>query len=903
MSLSHLDALCRPKSIAVVGASNRPKSIGSVVIKNLLQEDFSGPILPVNPKHAAVGGVLTYPSVADLPLAPDLAIVCTPPETVPGFIEDLGRHKAKSVLIMSTDLDKFQDASGQNYRDVSLQTARDYSMRVLGPNCLGLIVPRSGLNASFAHTTVLKGDIAFVSQSDSLGIAVLDWARERGIGFSHFISLGDYADIDFADILDYLGGDPYTSSILLYIESIGNARKFISAARSASRNKPLVVIKSGLLEETLAPSTLPAGTPVEWDDIFDGLFRRAGMLRVYNVAELFDSVETMARAKPLRGDRLAILSNGGGPAIMAKEILLDQGGHLAELSEQTLDALSQKLEGDFLGRNPIRIKDQASSEVYAQALEILIKEEQVDAVLVIHVPTAFSSSEDIAGSVVNAIGRSRKNILTVWLGEKATVQARRIFALAGVPTYETPDQATRLFMDMVRYRRNQAMLMQTPDSIPKDFTPNPDTARAIITNALAENRERLNQAETNEILSEYAIPVVETRIVETAEEAALMAREIGFPVALKVLSPELRSKYEAGGVAMDLESPEEITRAAQAMTVRIRKNYPDLQLEGFMIQKMARRPGAHELILGITSTRDLGPVIMFGQGGPAAKVIKDQAVGLPPLNMSLANELIQRTHIAKLLEGGQGRPGVDLQSVRLTLVQLSQLVIDLPEIKSLSINPLLADISGVMALDARIVVQQPEAGAQLRLAIQPYPEHLEEQAALRSGESILLRPIRPEDEHSHSEFINNLSQEDLRMRFFGYVHNFSHTQLARYTQIDYEREMAFIATTQGQDEAQKTLGVMRTYFDPDNTSGEFAVVIRSDLKAQGLGSVLMDKMIRYCRERGTRELMAYTLRENRGMQALAKKFGFTVQTVPDDPETVELRLKLQTSDTGTGDEH
>ncbi|MFW6055356.1 MAG: acetate--CoA ligase family protein, partial [Thermodesulfobacteriota bacterium] len=748
MSLSQLDALFRPKSITVVGASNRPRSIGAVIIKNLLQENFSGPILPVNPKYTAVGGILAYPSVAELPLSPDLAVVCTPPETVPDYIQALGRKKARAVLIMSTDLEQFRDeATGLNYRDLSLKHAWKFSMRILGPDCLGLIVPRSGLNASFAYTSVLKGEIAFVSQSDSLGIAVLDWAKDRGIGFSHFISLGDYADIDFADVLDYLGGDPYTSSILLYIEEIRNARKFISAARSASRNKPVVVIKSGQLERTIQPSTLPAGTPVEWDDIFDALFRRAGMLRVYNVAELFDSVETLARAKPLRGDRLAVLSNGRGPAVMAMEILLNQGGHPARLTEKTIAKLSSDLENDFSGTNPIRLKDRAASEAYAQALESLIKDENVDAVLVIHIPTAFTSSEDIAGAVVNAIGRSRKNIFTVWLGEKETVQARRIFALAGVPTYETPDQATQIFMDMVRYRRNQEMLMQTPDSIPKEFTPNPDTARAIISNALAENRSRLNQAETNEILSEYRIPVVETRIVENAEEAALMAREIGFPVALKVLSSELRSKYQAGGVAMDLESEEDIIKAARAMTLRIETNNPDIKLEGFIVQKMARRPGAQELLLGMTSTPDLGPVILFGQGGPAARVIRDQAVGLPPLNMSLANEIIQQTRIAEILKGYQGQPGVDVKSIRLTLVQLSQLTIDLPEIKSLSINPLLADVSGVLVLDARIVVQKPAGADQLRLAIQPYPEHLEEEVGLRSGEKILLRPIRPEDEH------------------------------------------------------------------------------------------------------------------------------------------------------------
>jgi acetyltransferase len=458
MSLRHLESLFRPKSIALIGASNRPKSIGAVVMNNLLYGGFSGPILPVNPRYKAVGGVLSYSTVQDLPLSPDLAIICTPPQTVPDYIQALGEKGAKTVLIMSTDLEKYADSQGRTHRDTALDLARRYSMRILGPNCLGIMVPRSGVNASFGHTSAQKGQIAFVSQSDSLGIAVLDWAQAKGIGFSHFISLGDGDDIDFADVIDFLGGDPYTASILLYIEQVQNARKFISAARSASRNKPLVVLKSGQ-EDAGDQATLPAGTPVHINDIYDALFRRSGMLRVYDVAELFDAVETLARSKPLQGDRLAIISNGGGPAMMVKDTLANQGGQLATFQDQTLSELEPVYTAHKPRTNPIRIMDHAPSEIYAQALETVLKDKGVDAVMVIHVPTAFASSEDIAGAVVNTLGRTRKNIFTIWLGENDAAQARRIFALAGVPTYETPDQAVRLYMDMVRYRRNQEMLM------------------------------------------------------------------------------------------------------------------------------------------------------------------------------------------------------------------------------------------------------------------------------------------------------------------------------------------------------------------------------------------------------------------------------------------------------------
>jgi acetyltransferase len=892
MSLRHLNAMFRPRSVAVVGASNRPKSIGSVVMRNLLREEFSGPILPVNPKYRAVAGILAYSGVADLPLSPDLAIVCTPPRTVPGFLEELGSKGAMNVLIMSTDLEKYTTEDGRTLRQATMDLARQYSMRILGPNCLGLIVPRSGLNASFGHMSSLKGQIAFVSQSDSLGIAVLDWARAKGIGFSSFISLGDCSDIDFADVIDYLGGDPYTASILLYIEQVNNPRKFISAARSASRNKPLVAIKSGSVSEQAACNVLPGGTEIQEDDIYDAIFRRAGMLRVSDVAELFDAVETMARSRRLRGDRLAILSNGGGPAIMARDILLRQGGRMATLSEETLSQISELVEEGSPGSNPVRVMDHATSDTYSHCLETLLGDREVDAVMVIHVPTAFASSQDIAGAVVNSIGRSRKNVLTVWLGEEDPEQARRIFGLAGLPTYETPDQAAQLFMDMVRYRRNQEALMEAPDSVPKEFTPDSRAARAIVRNALEEGRHRLGQSETKEILSSYAIPVVDTRIADNLEEAELLARELGYPVALKILSPEIPNKQQVGGVALDLENSEDLRKNGRSMLSRIHQIRPEANIEGFILQKMARRPEARELLAGVATDPLFGPVIVFGQGGAAAKVWKDIAVGLPPMNMSLAKEVIQRTRVHKLLEEHGGQSGVNQDPLRLILVQLSQLIIDVPEICGVNINPLLADPEGALAVDSQIEVRPTEESGPARLAIRPYPKYLEEEATLPSGQTILLRPIRPEDEAIHLEFINKLSEEDLRMRFFGLVHEFTHSQMAQLTQIDYDREMAFVATRSRQDGNQETLGVVRSFFDPDNISAEFAIVVRTDIKEKGLGSSLMDKMIRFCRERGTKEMVAYTMRENRGMQALGKKFGFTVKTSPDDPETIELRLDL-----------
>ncbi len=892
MSLRQLDSLFRPKSVAVIGASNRPGSIGSVVMHNMLRGGLPGPILPVNPRYEAVAGILAYPSVRALPLVPDLALVCTPPRTVPGFVQELGIKGTRTVLIMSRDLNRQQDEAGQTLQQTVLRTADEYSMRILGPDCLGIIVPRSGLNASFGHTDIAQGKIAFVSQSDSLGIAILDWAGSKGIGFSHFISLGDCSDIDFGDVIDYLKGDPHSTSILLYIESIRNARKFISAARSASRNKPLVVIKSDNFNVPASGAASFQDNPVSTDDIYDGVFRRAGMLRVFDLAELFDAVETMARYKPLRGDRLAILSNGGGPAMMARDVLEARVGRLAELSEQTRQELQLGLQAEFFDQEPVRIIDHASSETYSRALEILIQDQNVDAVMVIHVPTAFACSEDIAGAVINSLGRTRKNVITVWLGEKDAAQARRMFALAGIPTYETPDQAARLFMDMVRYRRNQELLMETPDSVPREFSPDPKAARAIVRNALDENRNCLSAPETNEVLSIYTIPVVAARQAADAEEASLISRELGFPLALKVSSPDIQDKKHSGALSLDLESSRDVLRAARAMQARVAASYPEASMDGFILQKMARRPTAHELTAGVIQDPDFGPVIFFGLGDTAGRIYKDVAVGLPPLNMALAKELIQHTRISKLLEGYRIRPAINMQAVRLTLVQLSQLVIDLPEIQEVNLRTILADANGVLVLDARISIASARFAGEKRLSIRPYPEYLEEHAELPWGLRLLLRPIRPEDERKHQEFVESLSAEDLRMRFMGFVHEFSHSQLAQLTQIDYDREMAFIASALEDGVQKETLGVVRCFFDPDNISAEFAIVVRSDLKARGLGTLLMDKMIRYCKQRGLKELSAYALLENTGMHALARKFGFRMESDPEESETIMLKLEL-----------
>ena len=888
MSIRHLDSLLRPTSIAVVGASTRPNSVGATVIHNLLMGGFAGPVMPVNPKYQAVAGVLAYPDVASLPVAPDLAVICTPPATVPPLIAELGQRGAKAAIVLTAGL----DSGAASLQQQMLDAARPHLLRVLGPNCLGLLVPEIGLNASFAHTHAAPGKLAFISQSGALCTAVLDWARAAGIGFSHFISLGNGADVDFGDLLDYLGSEPSTRAILLYIESIRHARKFMSAARAAARNKPLIAIKAGRFPEGARAATSHTGALAGADDVYDAALRRTGMLRVFETDDLFDAVETLARTRPLRGDRLAILTNGGGPGVLATDALVGRGGHLAELAPETILQLDGVLPATWSRGNPVDIIGDAPGKRYADALQILLKDPGVDAVLVMHTPTAIASGVDAARAVIGVARQAPRNVLTSWLGGESAAHARQLFAEAGLPSYDTPDKATRAFLHLVEYRRNQEMLMETPASAPVDFSPDTGAARRIVEVALGEERSLLSEHEAKEVLAAYGVPVVETRIAATPDEAARIAESIGFPVALKILSPDVTHKSDVGGVRLDLDTADAVRAAAEAMRDRIGRLAPQASITGFTVQSMVRRPNARELIVGAATDPTFGPIVLFGHGGTAVEAIGDRSIGLPPLNLALARHLIARTRVARLLHGYRDRPAADLNAVSLTLLQVSQLIVDLPEVVELDINPLFADEDGVVALDARMKVARASGSGADRLAIRPYPRELEEWVTLRSGRRVLLRPIRPEDEPAHQRFHSRLTPEDIRFRFFGLVRNLPHSEMARFTQIDYDRQMAFIATATDEHGEPETLGVVRTVTDPDNVHAEFAINVRSDLKAQGLGFLLLDKMIRYCRGRGTAEIVGQVLTDNRTMLRLAQGLGFTSRMLPDN-DAVEVTLSLR----------
>ncbi len=889
MSVRNLQFLFRPRAVAVIGASNEPRSSGETVMRNLLRGGYSHPIMPVNPAYEAVAGVVCYPNLAALPKVPDLAVVTTPAPMVPDLIAELGALGTRAALVMSDGMEEAASESGCSYQQQMVEAARPYLLRILGPDHAGLIVPPLGLNASLAHTDALRGNIAFVTQSRTIASAILDWSRANGIGFSHFVRLGSRADIDFGDLLDYLGSEPAARAILLYIESVRDARKFMSAARAAARNKPVLAIRGGRVPEAATTASLHTGALAGADDVYDAAIRRAGMLRVHDIEELLAAVETLARARPLAGDRLAILSNGGGSAVMTTDRLILAGGRMAKLSDPTCSRLRRLLPAAWSGQNPVDIGTDAPVARYVEALKVLLEDPATDAIAFIHAPSALVPSEQIAEALVPVIKSSRRNVLSCWLGVGATAKAQQSFAANGIPTYYTPEGAVSAFMQMVEYRRNQDMLMEVPPSLSTDFQVDRDKVRALVKDVLASGRQLMTEPEAKAVLAAYGIPVVDSRVAADAEEAVRHAQVIGFPVVVKVISHGLSHKSDVGGVILDLDTPEAVRSAVEQMTGRLQALRPGVQINGFAVQEMMEHRGARELIMGATTDEVFGPVILFGQGGMAVEVIADRAVALPPLNLNLARELVSRTEVSKLLAGYRNHPSANRDAVYRTLVQVSQLINDIPEINELDINPIIADEHGVMALDASIYLVPCQVTGPQRLAIRAYPRELEERIDLH-GRPVLLRPIRPEDEPAHREFLSRLDEEDVRYRFFHVLRTLPRSELARLTQIDYDREMAFIATADDETGQPETLGVVRVMADPDNRQAEFAIVVRSDLKGKGLGRQLMEKMVHYSRDRGTGALVMSVMADNRGMLGLAERFNFERRSTEDGVSELHLSL-------------
>ncbi|WP_353148867.1 bifunctional acetate--CoA ligase family protein/GNAT family N-acetyltransferase [Pollutimonas bauzanensis] len=892
MSIRNLEYLFRPRSVAVIGATNRPHSVGATVMHNLMAGAFQGSIMPVNPKHDSLAGLPVFHDLSALSAIPDLAIICTPPSTVPGLITRLGQIGTRAAIVLTAGSDTPSSGGAVSMQQAMLDAARPYLLRILGPNCIGLIVPAIGLNASFASAAALPGKIAFVSQSGALTTAVLDWAMSNNVGFSKFISIGNSADIDFGDVLDYLASDPDTRSILLYIESVKFARKFMSAARAAARNKPVIVVKAGRSAAGAIAAASHTGAMAGSDIVFDAAIRRAGMLRVDTTQDLFSAIETLSRGKPLHGDKLIILTNGGGPGVMAADALSLAGEELAILSDGARRSLDAVLPDTWSRANPIDIIGDAPAERYRKALSIVLEDGGSDSVLFIHAPTAIVGSADIARECAPQIAASPRSLLSCWLGGEGVSAARRIFNDTGIPTYQTPEDAVQAFLHSLAYRRNQELLLEVPPSKPLDFTVNAQQVSNIVENALRDRRNLLNEVEAKSVLAAYGIPAVETRIAVTADEAAELAHQIGFPIVLKILSPDINHKSDLGGVVLNLESVQAVRTAGQEMLTRLAKLCPDARLTGFTVQAMIKRPGAHELILGVANDHTFGPFILFGHGGTAVQLINDRSVSLPPLNIALAKNLVASTRVFKLLQGYRDCPAADLPSLYLILVKLSQLVIDIPEIIELDINPLLLDEHGAIALDARISVASSLLKGTERLAIRPYPKELEEVFTPEAGKegTILLRPILPSDAKTYQFFLQSLSQEDARNRFFCALRELPESELARVTQIDYNREMTLVLI-EIKSGSERIIGEIRLVFDPDNQQADMGIAISTDCQSKGLGSKLLSKAIDYCRERGTASIAGSVLAGNSRMLDLVRKFGFNLSMLQNNVISIRREFK------------
>ncbi|HYM33239.1 MAG TPA: bifunctional acetate--CoA ligase family protein/GNAT family N-acetyltransferase [Candidatus Cybelea sp.] len=894
MSIRNLDYLFKPKSVALIGASDRQGSVGAVVAQNLLHGGFSGPVMTVNPKHRTIAGVATYPDVGSLPQTPELAVICTPPPAVPGTVVDLGKRGTKAAVVITAGFGEGEDRIGADLRQAMLDAARPHLLRIVGPNCVGILVPGLQLNASFAHIAALKGDLAFVAQSGAIVTSIVDWATPRNIGFSHLVSLGDMADVDFGDMLDYLAMDGATRAILLYMEGVTHPRKFMSAARIAARLKPVIVVKAGRHAEGAKAASSHTGAMAGSDEVYDAAFRRAGMLRVYELDELFDAVETLALCRPFHGDRIAILTNGGGIGVMATDSLIDQGGHLAALSPETMQVLNKVLPPTWSHGNPVDIVGDAQPERYVSALEALLQDNGTDAVLVLNCPTAVASSTAAAQAVIEVAAKSQRALLTSWVGESAVAEARNLFARARIPTYEAPNQAMRAFMHMAQYRRNQDLLAQLPASVPEEFSPDTAKARAAIEAAIASGREWLTEPEAKEVLEAYRIPCVPTRVARSPEDAARLAEAFNAPCAVKILSPDITHKSDVGGVALDLATPAAVRDAASAMLARIKQSHPSARIDGVTVEPMIRPAGGWELIVGMTEDSQFGPVILFGHGGIAAEILADKALTLAPLNANIANALMARTRVYRLLQGFRNQPPADLAAIALVLVKVSQLVVDIGEIVELDINPLVAGSSGATALDARIRVRPAKVSGAARLAIRPYPSTLKSYLPLPDGRRLLLRPVRPEDAFAFEAAFAKLSPKDIRLRFFASLRSLTPHLMARLTQIDYDREMALVLCEDGKPAGSaEVFGVVRVAADPDNDTAEFAIIVRSDVAGRGFGTFLMGSIIDYARSRGIRSLFGDILHENTNMLALCRRLGFTVRAIPEDPSIVRAELPLR----------
>jgi acetyltransferase len=891
MGQHYLSSLFSPQSVAVIGASNRPQSVGGIVFANLLTGGYQGKLYAVNPKHKEIQGQPAFASIDQIGERVDLVVIATPAATVPDIIEACGKHGVRAAVILSAGFGE-AGADGTALQQTLLEAARRYGIRLIGPNCLGLMRPSLGLNATFSNGGALPGKLALVSQSGALCTAILDWAHANEIGFSSVVSLGDSADVDFGETLDFLVSDRLTEAVLLYIEGIRNARNFMSALRAAARIKPVIVVKVGRHEAGKKAALSHTDAMVVADDVFDATLRRAGAVRVMTIAQLFTAAQALSSGFRPRGNRLAIVTNGGGPAVMAADRAADLGIELATLSTETVVALNAVLPPTWSKRNPLDIIGDADAARYRQALSVCMQDANVDGALVILTPQAMTKPLDVAETVIEIAHQSGKPLLACWMGDGQVTEARAAFTRAHIPNFRTPEPAVEVFSFISAYVKNQQLLLQTPGPLSHHTQPDVEGARLLIENVLAERRHILSEMESKALLAAFHIPVTKTVVAHSPNEALLLAEQFGFPVAMKVSSPDLTHKSDAGGVRLNLSNAQAVRTTYQEIMADVQRNRPNAHIDGIAIEPMIMKPNGRELMIGVTTDPVFGPVITLGMGGVAVEILGDRAVELPPLNRYLASNLISRTRVAKLLGQFRHMPPADMEALLNVLISVSEMTCELPWLKEMDINPLLLDEKGAIVVDARVVVDFHSATAEryAHMAIHPYPSHLESRWQLPDATDVVIRPIRPEDAQMEQSFVRGLSCDTKYSRFMGALEELTPAMLVCFTQIDYDREMALMAVTEINGK-EVELGIARYVTNPDAESCEFALVVSDQWQHKGIGHKLMTSLMDVARSKGLKRMEGEVLTTNQNMLLLVRSLGFSVAPSLDDP-SVECVIKV-----------
>jgi acetyltransferase len=894
MNHHYLTSLFTPRSVALFGASDRTDSVGGVVFKNLLSSGFTGKIYGINPKRETVQGEKAWASLDDIEEIVDLAVVATPAKTIPSIVEACGERGIRMMMILSAGFREI-GPEGRRLEDRVTDLVRRYGIRMMGPNCLGLIRPDIGLNITFGNNMARPGSLALVSQSGAICTAILDWAESNEIGFSAVVSTGIGADLDFGDYLDYLAADPNTQAILLYIEGIKDARRFMSSVRAAARAKPVIALKVGRHAAGAEASMSHTGALVGSDRTFSAALSRSGVLRVETVSQLFAAAKALSTPRyRSASERLVIITNGGGPGVMAADRATDQGIELSTLGAETIAALDNVLPSVWSRNNPVDIIGDAPPDRYKETLDLCLADPGVDGAVVILTPQAMTRPTEVAEAVVAAAKNSKKPVISSWMGGGQVAAAREIFNNAHVPDFHTLENAVDAFSYLARYNKNQRLLLQTPAPLTRgQKEPDRDGARLIIESVLKESRNILTEPESMAVLNAFGIRTVQNSVAHSPNEALVIAESIGFPIAMKVLSTDISHKSDAGGVRLNINSAQEVRGAYKQLVEGVKKKVPDATISGVTIERMHRSPNGRELMIGIIRDPVFGPVISFGSGGTAVEVMGDSAISLPPLNHRLSHDLIQRTKVAKLLGEFRHMPSIDMDDLVDTLLAVSSMACELPWIQEMDINPVIADENGAVAVDARIVVGYPKPSTDRysHLAIHPYPTHLVRKLQLNDGSDIVVRPIRPEDAEMEDRFVRELSAESRYYRFMNQLQKLSQEMLVRFTQIDYHNEMALIAVTSvnGKDEQ---IGVARYTTNLDKTSCEFALTVSDDWQHRGIGHILMKDLMEVARDRDLSEMEGQVLGDNSKMLDLVRTLGFRVSSNPDDPSIKQVVARL-----------